>query len=290
MEKKYLNGCKFSINKDLLSVVFINDSDEKRNWGENCSHYGIMHRLFNFMRDRRFKIVKDKSVNKLIRKDYWYGRRKDLEFKAHRYPRGFSIEFYQNVRFKNRNGGYYDFDKFEKMPYLLRLIWINEVKKMGEFLEHLGIKNDTDIEYKFVEDIIKKDFVESCHYPQNNMDFNLSDLDGTTHKESYNNTDRNNKTIYNGQIKYFRSWNGRLMRGRVYHNINNMWWVIINSTERRNVADFELFDPTEEDFKNRRIKKDRKPKEYLKKIEIINKLSNKELLREIKRRKLKVKF
>ena len=74
--------------------------------------------------------------------------------------------------------------------------------------------------------------------------------------------DRDNKRIENGQVKYFRDRHGRLARGQVYHNINNMWWVVLNETAYNNVACFDLFDPTPEDFEKRRIVRDRaKPEE-----------------------------
>lgn len=288
-----MKGYFFSINRESASLTFINDTDESHAWNDrsNWSHFPIMHKLLNFMKSRGFDIGRDPEIQKhykCLNKDHWYGRKDNLEFTANRYPRGFKIEFFQNIVFENSNGGKYDFNKFEKMPYLIKLLWINETTKMGKFLEGLGITNDTEITYKLAEDIVKKDFIDSWHHPQKNMSFNLTDLDGITCEYSYNNTDRDKKTIYNGQIKYFRNWNGRLMRGKVYHNINNMWWVIVNSTKRTNVASFDLFDPTEEDFKVRKKARDRKPEEYLEKLESFKKISNKELIRELKKRGLKV--
>ena len=118
------------------------------------------------------------------------------------------------------------------------------------------------------------------------MNFNLKDLDGTTCKESYNNTDKNKKIIYNGDVKYFRDFStGRWFKGVVYHNINNMWWVIINNTKRTNISSFELFDKVDCDFSIRRLARDRTPEEYKVRREKINKTSTKELLSELKRRK-----
>lgn len=267
-----MEGFYFSINKDLASVSFINDTEEKHNWDERdkWSHYPVLHKLLNFMKTRGFVIGRDPRIQKhykCLNKDHWYGRKGSLEFKAKRYPRGFEVEFFQNINFENFSGGEYDFDKFEKMPFLIKLMWKNETNKIAEFLNDLGIQNNTKQEFKLAEDLIKKDFVDSWHHPQKDMNFSLSELEGTTCEGSCNNTDRDKKTIYNGQIKYFRSWNGRLIRGKVYHNINNMWWVITNSTERRNIADFELFDATPEDFAIKRAARDRKPKEYLNKLE-----------------------
>lgn len=286
-----MKGYIYSINKSLASFTFINDTDEKKDsFGNDWSHYPIYHRLINFMRDRGFEIEVDKTVHKIIRRGRFRGYKGDLKFRSERYPRGFKVEFYQEKSLEGKCSGEYDFDKFEKMPYLMKLTWINETKKMGNFLKSLefGIIDGTEPMYKNSQEKIKHNFVKCWHHPQNNMNFKLSDLDGTTCEGSYNNTDRDKKTIYNGQIKYFRHWNGRLMRGKVYHNINNMWWVILNDTERRNIADFELFDVTEEDFKTRRKVKDRKPQEYVDRIKKINDTSTKELINELKRRGVKV--
>lgn len=201
-----MNGYTFSINKSLASFSFVNDTGEKKDsFDKKWSHYAILHRLINFMKSHGWYIEHDKSVHRIIRNGFWYGRKGDLEISIHRYPRGFKFEFYQNIVFENPNGGQYDFDKFEKMPYLIRLLFINETRHMKVFLEGLGYVDNTEPAYKLAEDRIKKGFVNSCHHPQNSMDeFQLSDLDGQTCKYTYNNTDRDKKTIYNGQIKYFR--------------------------------------------------------------------------------------
>ncbi len=55
-----------------------------------------------------------KTSLKLFEKSHFVGRRGDLEFYAERYPRGFRIEFFQNVNFENPNGGRYDFEKISE--------------------------------------------------------------------------------------------------------------------------------------------------------------------------------
>lgn len=282
-------GYTFRINKDFANFLFVNDTGEKKDtWKGKWSHYVILHKLINFMKSRGWSIEHDQEVHKCIRRDYWLGRKSDLEFRLERYPRGFSFEFFQNIVFENPHGGRYDFDKFKKMPYLIKLMYLNEVRHMKEFLVSLdlGIRDNSEPKYKLAEDKVKADYVECWHHPQKSMEeFELSDLDGTTCEYGFNNTDRDKKTILNGQIKYFRHWNGRLTRGKVYHNINNMWWVITNKFERRNIADFELFDPTEEDFKLRRKARDRTPREYIDRVEKVKQSSTKELLNELRRRK-----
>jgi hypothetical protein len=241
----------------------------------------MMERGFQVGRDPRYE-----GDYKIISKHHWYGRKGDLEFKAERYPVGWKIEFFQNIVIENQAGGYYDFDKYGKMPYMIKLIFRNEARHIREFLKVLGCIDNTGMQYKLATDKIKFIYVDSCHYPQKSMEeFELSDLDGQTDKYSYNHQDRDNKIIHNGELKYFRHWDGRLSRGIVYRNLNNMWWVITNKYELRNKADFELFDPTDQDFKVRRLKKDVKPKEYLIKKEKLKEASSRELINELKRRR-----
>ena len=74
------------------------------------------------------------------------------------------------------------------------------------------------------------------------------------YSEPYNGRDREGLTLHNGDIKYFRAWNGYLYRGRIYHNINNMWWVIVDKYTVRNVAAFNLFDLAPDDKRGRLAK------------------------------------
>lgn len=282
----------FKICQGFASINLYNNDKVKDRWNKRQPHYPILHRLLNFMQDRGFRVGRDPRIEqhyKILTKDHWYGRKGDLEFKAERYPAGWKIEFFQNIVFENKAGGYYDFDKYKKMPYLIKLLFRNEVRHIKQFLIQFGYQDVSDPIYKLASDRIKAKYVESWHYPQKSMDeFQLEDLNGQTDPYSYNHLDRDKKIIYNGQVKYFRDWNGRLVRGIVYHNINNMWWVILNDYKYTNKADFELFDPTEADFKARRVKEDRKPKKYLDRKEKLQEVSPRELINELKRRGFKI--
>lgn len=97
---------------------------------------------------------------------------------------------------------------------------------------------------KTAEEQIKEDFVESWHHPQKNIDFNLSDLDGMNCGQAYCEKDRDGKTLLNGQRKSFPDIKGKIRSGIIYHNINNMWWVIASKYERFNIAGLHLFDDT----------------------------------------------
>lgn len=108
--------------------------------------------------------------------------------------------------------------------------------------------------------------------------------DSVTIESVYNAKDRDGKVLLNGDIKYFRDGcNGYLYRGKIYHNINNMWWVIVDKRNVRNVASFQLFDLSESDCLRRKAP-DRTPKEYLTKRDYISKATTKELIAELRRR------
>ena len=256
-------------------------------WRFKYPHFGTLHRIFNMLRAEGFTIENDAEVAKCIRRDYYIGRRGDLELYAHRYPAGFEIMFFQNIVIENQNGGRYDFDKFQKMPYMIRLRFIKYRDKIIALLKSVeDLEDESKADPRLAEEWIKARYVEEWHHEQKDMNFLLSDLDGQT-QESYNGRDRDEKTLHNGDVKYFRHWDGRLYRGRVYHNINNMWWVILDRFTVRNVASFELFDLTPEDNRRRQAKP-RIPEAYQKRRQAIEDTKTRELVNELRRRGVKV--
>ena len=256
-------------------------------WRFKYPHFGTLRRIFNMLRAEGFTIENDAEVAKCIRRDYYIGRRGDLELYAHRYPAGFEIMFFQNVVIENKNGGRYDFHKFQRMPYMIRLRFMKYRDKIIALLKSVeDLKDESKADPRLAEEWIKARYVEEWHHEQKDMNFLLSDLDGQT-QESYNGRDRDEKTLHNGDVKYFRHWDGRLYRGRVYHNINNMWWVILDRFTVRNVASFELFDLTPEDNRRRQAKP-RIPEAYQKRRQAIEDTKTKELMNELRRRGVKV--
>ena len=161
------------------------------------------------------------------------------------------------------------------------------LKKIKELVASLGDFEDcTRLYPKDAEEWIKCRYAEEWHHEQKDTNFNLRDLDGQE-QPSYNGRDRDGKTLRNGEIKYFRYYDGYLRRGRIYHNINNMWWVIANKTEVRNVACFELFDLTPEDKRGRKARA-KIPEEYTARRKAIGETKTKELISELRRRGVKV--
>lgn len=91
------------------------------------------------------------------------------------------------------------------------------------------------------EEKVKKDYVDAWYKPQTDMNFSLSDVDGEAGPE-YGSSDRDGKPLRNGQVKHFTDYDGRTRKGKIYHHINNMWWVIAGKKEVCNIACSVIFD------------------------------------------------
>lgn len=275
------------------TISFRNNTERefKGDWLKHkFRHYGYFYQILNMLAADSFDVQKDPKVDKIIRKDYYIGKFHDLEFAAQKYNNGFKIMFFQNVYFENPNGGRHDFDKLSKMPYMIRIQYTKFKNKILRFLKSLvpDIMDDSRLFPKLAEEWIKCRYVESCHNEQENTDFDLRSLDGQT-VEPYNGLDRDKKTIRNGEVKYFRGHDGYLYRGRVYHDLNNMWWVITDKYTARRAAAFELFDLAPGD-KRGRLAPLRIPPEYKERKQMISQSTTKELISELQKRGLKVKI
>ena len=108
---------------------------------KSYSHYELFDETMRFLGSIAFYVGEDNEIKKnypILSKDRRQGRYGDLEFKASRYPAGFEICFYQNVVFENKYGGFYDFDKRKKMPYLIEKQFALTIKKLSEFFLSKG--------------------------------------------------------------------------------------------------------------------------------------------------------
>lgn len=192
---------------------------------EDRMTYFLMRRL---LRREGFTFRLDPEVRKrykCISKNYHAGERQGVHFVSQIYPAGFRFEFYENVIRDNPIGGRYHFEKMAKAPYLWRLRVTLMFKKMSKLLTRLGFRDVTARPPADALGWVR--YERARHGAHSTPEYGVTDADG--------------KRLQDGEIRYFRDWNGRLLRGPVYHNINNMWWVLVSPTEVRNIACFELF-------------------------------------------------
>lgn len=253
-------------------------------------HYGIWRRVISFLKKNKWEVKENKRITyRKFSPKHRYGKLGDLEFQVEITNRVIKFEFYQEINISNTNGGYYDFDKYNNMPYLVKKsfeLWTNKIALI--FANEFNSCIEFDKKPKFAEEAILK-HVNSCSFTRTKQkSLKDTELFMSEYDFSQNSTDRDGKTIKCGEIKYYRCrYDGVLRRVKVYHNINNMWWSILNKFEYTNLSSWELFDPKPEDFLIRRDKKGSIPKAKLESIEKAKSLNTKELLKIIKARRLK---
>lgn len=221
-----------------MSEKTYNSSPTSTTIGVHGGKINLLNQIFEMLKQRGFVIQTDQHILRdypILADTHWEGSKGNLLFKSKIYPAGFSFEFYQEINTKNSSGGYYDFDKFERMPYLIRCQYILERKFICEILDAAGYTNVAKPVLKYAFDKVMYAIKDSCHYKEGKE---LPEYE----IESYNAKDKDGKQLRNGQVKYFRDYKGRLQRGTIYHNINNMWWVIINKFHYTNIASFKFFD------------------------------------------------
>ena len=162
------------------------------------------------------------------------GKRQDVFFHSQITGRHTEFTFYEDVIRDNSNGGRWHFDKLSKMPYLRRLRTKLAMKRIIDVLLSIGFTRDD-------RNVYPADALAAVMKHRRE----LEDFQGpefyTRPQERYNTIDADGVVMKDGDVRYFWDYSGRLLRGTVYRNINNMWWVVCNQFCYRNVANFQLF-------------------------------------------------
>lgn len=197
---------------------------------------------FGFHQDPRYRDGYWKS----LRRTHHAGSKGDVHFASEVYNAGFSFEFYEDVPRDNKNGGRYSFDKMGQASYL----WRKRVElihtKLANALLTMGFEDHTD-------PVLDGAHLEVMERRRQHMDWH------SKHYESppspYNSKDQDGVLMKGGETRYFYTRNGRLQRGRVYRDLNNVWPIVMNRNEWTCQATFELFtyDP---DKHPRKLSKD----------------------------------
>ncbi|MES2287647.1 MAG: hypothetical protein V4547_18270 [Bacteroidota bacterium] len=231
----------FGYSFDRAMVCYNPDDTEKcGTWDAAFNHHALWYRIINLLKNRGFDIGVDQTVAKCIQKGYYYGVKKnDIHVHAQIYPNGFVFEFHETATPTNPpNRGRFDNRNINKMPYLIKIALKAELNAIIKLAAQFVKTDNRDKPNGSVNAILN--VFQTSHFDKKNVK-SLEDLNNHDIAD-YNSKSKDGTHLKNGDVKYFYGHKGKLSRGTMYHNINNMWWAIINDTEYTNIACFHLFD------------------------------------------------
>lgn len=229
-----------------------------------------MMRVFRALRGllyrRGWRLVQEPGVHPRIRKGHYLGRKGDLEAVVEYAGRHIKVEFFQNVaNVENTHGGRYDFGKLARMPRTMRLQCIVEMTALVRWALQIGYVpgrrgyDSAALRFSVAEPLARniKQAMEDRPWREGDTPldvfnrtwgekrFRRDETGWPTDAElgPYNRRDRDGAMLRNGDIRYFYDCRSRrLLRGRVFTSMNNMWMVhaMVDGVIAK-VANFELF-------------------------------------------------
>lgn len=213
----------------------------------------VRNSIVRHLRVRGFKVRLDANTRKHYRsicRNYHEGAKGELRFKMNLSGRHLELIFFQNLVYTNPNGGQYDFDRRQKMPYLIGKQYELERKKVADLIFGL-----TGCTLRLDRKLIGIDLVISRRKEME--DFHGSNF-YVKPPQPYNSRSATGRTVKDKDVVYFVDYmTCRWSRGIAYHNINNMWWVLLPSGQVRNMASFDLHYRDEiDDLRGRSITRD----------------------------------
>jgi hypothetical protein len=259
----------------LADGLLVRDYDSWKK--ETFTHLDIYEKCLRKLKAIGYSVGIDpdyQGTNKTLSPYHRYAFKNGLEIKIEICQTNFRFEFFQNIVQGERavGDGKYEYKKYSLMPYLMR-------KQMDHAINTISavIKREYECTTELVDTPVLSSaaIIKHCtgNHWKSGSPVNLEDIPALVkdYDMNSNSSDRDKKQIISGEIKYYRDrYTGRLIRGRVFHNINNMWWIQIDKFKYSNVACFELFDPKSEDFAIRRKTKDRMPESRKAELTMLN--------------------
>lgn len=239
---------------------------------EGNPHWKNFKDFLKFLGSIGFYVGEDKEIKKkfpTLNDDYRAGGFENLRYKAKYGPNNFEITFYQDIIYYNRYGGYYDFNKYEKMPYLIRKRYEWAMQKILAYFADCGFAIEDRNKPKDTSFILQMLGISS-----------LEEIEGTETGEQT----RMGRSIRNGDVVYTRGWDGYLRRGKVYGNARNGLQMLLPDGKIWTVSSYDLYDWDDIEVKGRK-KYNHHPKDYVLRKEQLVLCSTKELERELRRRK-----
>lgn len=237
------------------------------------SFHTVYGSVIRHLRTRGFKVFRCPETKKhypILARKHHRGYKRNLRVKLNYSGRHLEIRFFQELNTVNPNGGLYDFDKYSKMSYLMKKQFILESSKLIEMLTETygyGYTKALALAPARVSPVQRVLIAIAGLNPNTNPldNFNYGwganrfkrDETGWPVPEEYDqggyNKDRDGVPLRNGMFRYFRDRDGRLKRGRIYTNMNNMWQVVCGpgKGDSHYMSSFNLFSLSTDDVRGR---------------------------------------
>lgn len=186
-------------------------------------------------------------------------RKGDLEGFLDLSGRCLKFDMWQNVaNVENPNGGRYDSNKEERMPYLLRLEMERTRRRLRTYLcnvfsgyefvdgrhEKRGPGHLTALEWVDAANRSSGHYVPELGHARIGMDCNARSGDGGT--------------IRHGEKVYAIGYDDRIVTGTAYYNLNNMWWVVTGKYDVLNVHSGAIYLQSPGDLRRKRNERRRR--------------------------------
>jgi len=236
--------------RDGAWIMFNSKSKQRINKHIDFKHYKMWIESIEILKELGYKPFIDKEFKKQFKTllpTHAWGNKNGLKFEARIYPAGFSIEFYQDINFENKFGGKHDFNKYNKMPPRLKLSFNYTAeyllkKLVGKY--NLKLYDQSEIRFPKLtaeEQIIKR--FREVSFDRNNIT-SLDQIESymSDYDFKHNSNSGVSDILKCGQTRRFFGWDKKMHKGVIYHNINNMWWIITSKYKYTNVACFEIFE------------------------------------------------
>lgn len=234
--------------------LFIDFEQRGDNFTIHVPHKPVWDAIIRFMRKRGWKIGENKSIKEnftTLSKYHKLGRKGSVAVLMEISSSSIELNFGHE---KNLWTGIAQSfwpkgdDRYTSLSYLEEKSVELELKKVFELCTKWAEPKKMEWQMDAVTKILEKERTNAhIHGGATSLE-HLKELMesryGNPYQGKYNLVDKNKKLIYCGEIKYFYDEyrTKRLIRGTVYHNMNNMWWVILPCGTLRNIACFKLFD------------------------------------------------
>lgn len=209
----------------------------------------LYREMLDFLRSRGWSFRQDAKAARCLRAGRHFGRKGDLQARSDRGGRAIQLDFFQTVtRADNPNGAVYDFNRYGKMPPAVRLRYLVEVAAL---LEWVARRRGYWLGHEYDPPTSRADETRPLAFVVRAAQGHASPADGplayfnqgwTPQRftrgpdgwplpeqcSSYGRpcVDRDKAPLTPGCVKYYRNYDGRLWRGRVYPNMNDMWFMV----------------------------------------------------------------